>query len=62
MFVYVLAAGESNVGYYATYGCAIQQMVWYWRRGWGINSPSMDQQYPFGFVQVHLFYYSKILD
>ena len=34
------------------YGCAVQQMVKDWRASWFANTPTMDQQFPFGQVQV----------
>ena len=45
-------SGESNTYNHESYGCAVQQMVEDWRASWFANTPTMDEQFPFGQVQV----------
>jgi len=50
--------GEANahvVGFTPQYACAIKAMVDDWRYGWFSLSPEMDNEFPFGQVQVSLF-------
>ena len=48
----MFSEGESNVYNPESYGCAVQQMVVDWRASWFANTPTMDEQFPFGQVQV----------
>ena len=53
-FIVLFLKGESNTYNYESYGCAVQQMVEDWRASWFANTPTMDEQFPFGEVQVHV--------